>query len=267
MEEIKNFFNNFQNIKIQDSIIIVVFAFVIYKIIAHILYKFENGTNSKLLTSNKGKTYVKFTRNIIRYVFIILVILILLQINGIDVSSILAGVGIFGVIFGLAIQDMLKDVIRGSSILSDEYFSVGDIVKYKDIEGKVLVIGLKTTKICDIKTQNIISIANRNIEQIEVVSKCNYINIPIPYELSVEKAENVVNDIIESIKGNDNVEECTYKSVNELADSYIKYFIEIKCNPIYKLQVKRDANRTILVVFEKHGIAVPYNQIDVHQKN
>lgn len=267
MEEFKKFFDNFQNIKIQDSIIIIILAFIIYKIVSHLLYKFENKTNSKLFASNKGKTYVKLTRNIVRYVFIILVLLILLQINGIDVSSILAGVGIFGVIFGLAIQDWLKDIIRGSSILSDEYFIVGDIVKYKDIEGKVLVIGLKTTKICDIRTQNVISIANRNIEQVEVVSKCNYINIPMPYELPVEKAEEIVNSIIQNIKQNENVEECTYKSVNELSDSYIKYFIEIKCNPANKLQVKRDANRSILVEFEKYGISVPYNQIDVHQKN
>ena len=55
-----------------------------------------------------------------------------------------AGLGILGVIFGLAIQDWLKDIIRGSSILSDNYFAVGDVVKYKDIEGKVLVIEIKT---------------------------------------------------------------------------------------------------------------------------
>ena len=76
----------------------------------------------------------------------------------------LAGVGIVSVIIGLAIQDALKDIIRGFSILSEEYFSVGDVVTYGDITGKVLVLGLKTTKIKDISTENIISIANRNIE-------------------------------------------------------------------------------------------------------
>ena len=192
--------------------------------------------------------------------------MILLQINGVDVSSVLAGVGILGEVFGLAIQDWLKDIIRGSSILADNYFSVGDIVKYKDIEGKVLVIGLKTTKIQDLRTNNIISIANRNIEEVEVVSNVIYVNIPMPYEVNVEEAEKVIDDIILNVKNNEEVEDCKYKGVNELADSYIKYLREVKNNPLYKLQVKRDTLRTVLLVMEKHNIEVPYTQIDIHEK-
>ena len=192
--------------------------------------------------------------------------LIILQINGINVSSVLAGVGILGAIFGLAIQDLLKDIIRGSSILSDNYFSVGDIIKYKDIEGKVLIIGLKTTKIQDLKTNNIISIANRNIEEVELVSNLIYINIPMPYETDIKFAEKTVDNIVKNIKNNDNVDECRYKGVNDLSDSSIKYLIEITCNPIYKLQVRRDALRVIIAQMDKSKISVPYTQIDIHEK-
>ena len=41
-------------------------------------------------------------------------------------------------------QDALKDIIRGSTILTDSYFQVGDVVKYGDIMGKVISIGLST---------------------------------------------------------------------------------------------------------------------------
>ena len=97
------------------------------------------------------------------YVIIVITVLLILQINGINVSSLLAGVGIMGAVIGLAIQDWLKDIIRGTSILSDNYFSVGDIIRYNGIEGKVVVIGLKTTKIQELKTGYIKSIANRKI--------------------------------------------------------------------------------------------------------
>ena len=190
----------------------------------------------------------------------------MLQINGVDVSSVLTGVGILGIILGLAIQDWLKDIIRGSSILSDNYFAVGDVVKYKDIEGKVLVIGLKTTKIQDLKTSNILSIANRNIEEIEVVSNLIYINIPMPYEVSLEMAEKAIKDINEAIMKNNNVDGCRYVGVNDLADSSIKYLIEVKCNPLYKLQVRRDSLRSILDEMAKNEISVPYTQIDIHEK-
>ena len=205
-------------------------------------------------------------RSIIRYIFIIVTVLIILQINGVNVGSVLAGVGILGVVLGLAIQDWLKDIIRGSSILSDNYFSVGDIVKYKNIEGKVLLIGLKTTKIQDLMTSNIVSIANRNIEEIEVVSNFVYVRIPMPYEISIEKAEKAINDIIEMVKQNNNVNECRYLGVTELADSSIQYLIEINCNQQFKLQVKRDALRTILLGLANNKIEVPYKQIDIHEK-
>ena len=63
-----------------------------------------------------------------------------------NVSSLLAGVGILSVIIGLAVQDALKDIIRGFSILSDEYFNIGDIILYKEITGKVITLRFKGYK-------------------------------------------------------------------------------------------------------------------------
>ena len=265
-ENIKNFFNNSWQIQIINSILVILISIIIYKGVVYFLNKSEEKSKSKLFTSNKGKTYIKLLKSIIRYVSIIVTVLIILQANGVNVSSVLAGVGILGVIFGLAIQDWIKDIIRGSSILSDEYFQVGDIVKYNDIEGKVLVIGLKTTKIQDLRTSNIISIANRNIEQIEVVSNFIYVRVPMPYEVSLQKAEKAIDEIKEMIKQNNNVNDCRYIGVTELADSSIQYLLEINCNQQFKLQVKRDALRSILVGLANNKIEVPYTQIDIHNK-
>ena len=206
------------------------------------------------------------TNSIIRYVFIIITVLVLLQINGVDVSSMLAGVGIASVIIGLAVQDALKDIIRGFNILSDNYFAVGDVITYEGFTGKVLVIGLRTTKIQDIATDNVISIANRNIEQIQVVSNSLYINFPMPYELPVDTAEEVIKEIMQDVKKVNDVQEVTYKGVKELADSSIKYLLKVVCIPERRLQVGRDTLGCILRVLEKNNIQVPYNQIDVHQK-
>ena len=260
-EVFKNIFEN----NIVKSLIVIVVSFFIYKFV-HLLVKKATGNDKVKNISKKGKTYMRLTTSILRYIFIIITLLVLLQINGIDVSSLLAGLGIASVIIGLAIQDALKDIIRGFSILSDSYFSVGDVVKYNGIEGKVLVIGIKSTKIQDLATSNIISIANRNIEQIEVVSNKIYINIPMPYEVSLEKAEKAINDILSSVKENKNVESCRYLSVNKLDDSAIQYLIEVCCNPELKLQTKRDTLRTVLEELAKNNIDVPYTQIDIHNK-
>lgn len=266
MDEVKKFFENINHEQIINTAIIIIVSIILYKLISYILKKSEKQEKVKLFTSKKSKTYIKLIRSIIRYGFFAITVLIVLQINGIDVTSVLAGVGILGAIFGLAIQDWLKDVIRGSTILSDNYFAVGDIVKYKEYEGKVVVIGLKTTKIQDIRTGHIISIANRNIEEVQLVSNLVYINIPMPYEVEVKKAEKCIENIIDIIGKNENVNECRYLGVNDLADSSIKYLIEINCLPAFKLQVRRNALKTILEEMEKENISVPYNQIDVHNK-
>ena len=130
MVEFEKILNNVWVMRIISSIIILCLSFVLYKIIIFILDKNSERSRLKIFKTNKGKTYIKLVKSIIRNTFIILTFLLILQANGINVSAVLTGVGILGVIFGLAIQDWLKDIIRGSSILSDSYFSVGDIVKY-----------------------------------------------------------------------------------------------------------------------------------------
>lgn len=261
MNYIEKITQNLNYINIIQSIIITIISIFLYKCFTYLMTKSEKNIKNK-----KSKTYLKLIRSVIRYIFIVVTFLILLQTNGVDVSSLLAGVGIAGAIIGLAVQDWLKDIIRGSTILSDSYFEVGDVVKYKDIEGKVLEVGLKTTKIQDLKTSNIVSVANRNIEVIEKVSNLIYVGIPMPYEVKLSKAEKVIDKIIENVKLNDNVTNCKYKSVSELEDSCVRYLIQIECDQNYKLQVKRDANRSILEILDKNGIQVPYKQIDIHNK-
>lgn len=263
MEEMQVIVNKIIENRFFNSIIIIIISFLIYRFVS---LMFVKGDKKNVVKNSKSKTYIKMLRSILRYVFITITVLIILQINGVNVSSMLAGVGILSVIVGFAVQDVLKDIIKGLDIISDSYFHVGDIIKYKDIEGKVLVIGLKTTKIENIKNLNVVSIANRNIEQVEVVSNSIDILIPMPYELKVEDAEEVIYYILEKVKELENVDSYKYRGVSEFADSSIKYQINIRCKPELRLQTRRDVLRCILTGLEEKGIEIPYNQIDVHQK-
>lgn len=264
MKDYLDFMNKMLHSKIVNSIIVILISFLIYRVIAYFLS--EKNKSLKLFTSNRSKTYLRLIRSMVRYLFIMITILILLQINGINVSSMLAGVGIAGVIFGFAIQDLLKDIIKGLDIISDQYFQVGDIIKYKGMEGKVLAIGLKCTKLKDIRTANVVSISNRNIEEVEVVSDFIDVFIPLPYELKLNKAEEVVLEIVDEVKKLELVNDSEYKGVSKLDDSSINYYLKVYCAPINKLQTNRDTIRTILYVLEKHNISVPYKQIDIHNK-
>ena len=266
MGSLKVAINNFFHMNMVDSVIIIIINLIIYNIIHNLVLKSMKSNSLDKKISNKSRTYLRLITSILRYIFIILTVLILLQINNIDVSSMLAGLGIISVIVGLAVQDALKDIIKGFSLLADEYFAVGDIITIDGITGKVLVLGLKSTKIKDIATNNIITIANRNIERAEIVSHSIYINIPVAYEVPVERAEEVIGIAIEEIKHIKHVDNVIYKGLNKLEDSSLDYLIEIDCMPEKKLQIRRDALKVIVQTLRNNNVEIPYKKIDIYNK-
>ena len=265
MEKINELLNKNWITKLLESILVIGICFVIYSIIDYLVTK--SLEKSKLIFNKKVKTYFKLVKNIIRYIFIILALLIILQINGIDVSSLVASIGVVGIVLAFAVQDALKDIVKGFDILYDAYYSVGDVIKLNGITGKVTSIGLKTTKLEDVNTLNKVSISNRNIEQVEIVSNLVNIDIPLSYTKRVSESENVINKMINKINKLDGIEKAEYRGINEFADSSIKYQIKIFCDPTKKTQIRRDVLRIILITLEENNMEIPFNQIDVHLDN
>ncbi|MBO4692950.1 MAG: mechanosensitive ion channel family protein [Clostridia bacterium] len=250
---------------IVKSVVIIIAALAVYKIVSYILS--ARGRRLKKLEKKSRETYLRLVNSIFKYTLFVICFFALLQVNNVNITSMVAGLGIAGIILGVAVQDALKDIIRGFDIISDNYFKVGDLVEYNGIEGKVLELGLKTTKIRDIKNDNIISIPNRNIDAIGIVSNLIYIDIPMPYETPLSEAEKAVDEICAAACKTDNIKKCVYIGVTELGDSAIKYYIKVVLTDnAKKLQSSRDVRRVILDVMAANKIPVPYTQIDVHTK-
>lgn len=263
MDLIKDIIDNIWVQRAFWSFIVILVSFIIYGIISGIINRREQ-KKSKLLANKKSHTVVRMVKSIARYVLIILDILIILQICGVDISSMLAAAGIASVILAFAIQDALKDIIRGFDIVSDNYYNVGDIVKIGTIEGKVLTVGLKTTKIQDINTNNLVSIANRNIVEAEVLSNMIDIDVPFPYEVSLEKAEKVLQEMVAEIKKQDDITDAEYRKLSNFSESSMDYRIKVFGSPALRPQIRRNSLEAIAKVFAKHKISVPYPHLDIH---
>lgn len=205
-------------------------------------------------------------KSIIVAAVIIVVVLTVLQLLGINVSSMLAGIGIVGIVVGLALQDAMKDVFRGLEIIADSYYDIGDVISFGDNVGQVKSINLRTTKLQDINTMNTVSIANRNIDKVEVLNGYIYLQVPLPYELKVKDAEVVMQEIVKNLTELELTNSATYQGVTNLGTSALVYQVVITCEPINQLQARRDALRTIVTTMESHKLQVPYTQIDVHDK-
>lgn len=265
MDILKNIFENTWVQRGIWSVVVVLFSLLIYHLISRFLANKEK-RNTKILSQKKNKTFIRLLKSVVGYLLGIVTVLMVLQIYGVDVTSMLAGVGIASIIIGFALQDALKDIFRGFDIVTDGYYEIGDIIKFGDNTGQVTSISLRTTKIQDIATGNLVSIANRNIDQVEVVSNAIYLTIPLPYELPVKKAEAALNLAIKSAKKTPEVTSITLMGLNKLSDSSMDYLIEITCDPAIKSRIRRAALHAIVTSLEEQKISIPYPQLDVHTK-
>ena len=265
MDFIEDFIKNVWVQRLFWSIIVVAFNFLIYRIVTRVLTKKEK-RSSKIMSDKKNKTIIRMIKSIVAGALSIITVLMVLEIYGINVTSMLAGVGIASIVIGFALQDSLKDIIRGFVIVSDDYYEIGDVVKFGDNIGPVTSVSLLTTKIQDINTINTDSIANRKIDQVEVDPGYLYIPIPLPYELKVAKAEDIMHEIIDKLRRHTGINSADYQGITKLDSSSLNYQIVITCDPTSKLQIRRAALHTIMTTLEEHKLSVPYEQLDIHTK-
>jgi small-conductance mechanosensitive channel len=93
-------------------------------------------------------TTVKVAAVVVRFAFFIIVGLIALDnIPGVEVTTLIASLGIGGIAVALAVQNILGDLFASLIIVLDRPFSIGDLVKVDDFLGTVEAIGLKTTHV------------------------------------------------------------------------------------------------------------------------
>ncbi len=222
--------------------------------------------SSTVFSTKKRKTYLRMLKSIIVAVTVIIIILVILQALGINVSSMLAGVGIASIVVGFALQDAMKDIFRGLEIVSDNYYDIGDVIKFGDNVGQVESINLRTTKIQDINTMNTVSIANRNIDKVEVLNGYIYLSVPFPLRIKPAAANNIMLEIVKSIQDLPHISSVINQGVANITESSLNYQLQITCEPMNQLQVRRDCLGAIVSNFASHKILLPYAQLDVHQK-
>ncbi len=258
----------FQNKMVYGPILTILIAYLIYNIVKSVLYKIEDPKKYSGYDLKRRKTVVDLITNFIKIFTIVIVLLVILNLFGINTTSIIASLGVASAVIGLAFQDTLKDVIGGINIIMDNYFIVGDIVKYNDFMGEVISFGFKVTKIKNLNNE-VLTVANRNITQIINLSKekaAVLIKVPIAYEEDIDKVEKVIDKILANISKVEYVDSkaVQYLGVDELCDSSVNLLIKFICERDKQWITKREALKIIKKELDNNGVKIPYQQIEVH---
>jgi small-conductance mechanosensitive channel len=194
-----------------------------------------------------------------------LVALLALDNLGINITALVAGLGIGGIAIALAVQTILGDLLASLSITLDKPFTVGDNVVVDDCSGQVEHIGIKSTRIRSVNGEQIImSNADllrsrlRNFGRME--ERRGLMTIGIAYETPREKIEQVAGIIEEVIRTRPGIrfERCHFKELGAYALNFEAVFFVLQPKLDALLEAQHHINLGILRAFESRGIELAY---------
>ena len=224
------------------------------------------------LLDNKTKIdpgVAKFVRSLVRVALWALLIYFIADFLGVPTASFVALLGSIGVTVGLALQGSLSNFAGGLILMFLHPFKTGDYIKtVSDIEGTVVEIGLffTTLRMADNK---IITIPNGNLSAGNII---NYNVLPvrrlsttvgIAYEADTARAIELLTALVKSRKPLVNPEKALVY-VKELGDSSVVLGLHYWVKTDDYWDEAWSINQAIKDVLDQNGIAIPFNQLDVH---
>lgn len=220
--------------------------------------------------NHRLRSVLSITASLLKYVAFIVILCWGLSILGVNVSTIVASVGIIALVVGFSAESLIADVVTGAFMLFENQYNVGDIVEVDGFRGTVTNIGIRTTCITDpgdnvkiVNNSAMKNILNRSDKLSRSISE-----IAVPYATDLEKLEAEIPALMDKI-----YEKRTeifkappkYLGVQELAESSVilKFVVNVDEKDIYS--GARLLNRDLLLGFRSLGVECPFPQVDVHQ--
>lgn len=192
-------------------------------------------------------------------------LLLILSNAGINVSSLLAGLGIGGIAVALALQNILGDIFSSFSILIDKPFRVGDFIKIGSDLGTVEKIGVKTTRLRTLDGQ-ILVVSNRElttarVENFQQIQKRRALfTLGLVYESKkedLEKVPSLVKNIVDS-QNNAEFDRCHFKSYGDFSLNFeISFYATVDSYKEF-LDVVEQVNLKIFDVFKENNLSFAY---------
>ena len=222
---------------------------------------------------SRGKadlTAVSFIYSVTLCTLRIVVIITAMAQLGVDVTALLTALGAATVTVGLALQDTMKNIASGVMIIINKPFKSGDYIEFEGLEGTVQKILITNTYLLTIDNKeviipnsrltanNLINYTAQEMRRLDLVYQ-------ISYSDSIKTAKKVLSEIISA-------DERVFKSPEPLVavsghkDSAIELTLRVWCKTESYWNLYFYLQEQVKLEFDKAGINIPFNQLDVHLK-
>ena len=221
-----------------------------------------------VLASTKDEMLQSFVRSIIYFLLLLIVVIASLSQLGINTSSLVALIGAAGLAIGLSLQNSLQNFAAGVMLLIFKPFKKGDFIETSGISGTVTQMGLVVLELRTGDNKTVL-VPNSNVFSSTITNysanetrRVDFI-FDISYDDDIAQAKEIIREILEK---DDRVlkEPKPVIAVSTLASSSVQIIARPWANTPNYYAVYWQVTENVKIAFDKAGISIPFNQLDVH---
>ncbi len=209
-----------------------------------------------------------FVLSVVRITLVVLLAVSCAGMIGVDVTSFITALGAAGLAVGLALQDSLTNLAGGVFIIVVKPFTINDYIEVGSVSGSVTQIGLVYTTLATADNRKIL-IPNADIAKSKIV---NYTANPerrleleflVGYDADIEKAKRVVYQVVRE-NPLSRLEPEPIIRCGAHKDSAVVIVCKVWVETKDYWDLNFDLYEQVKAAFDREGIRIPYNQLDVH---
>lgn len=210
-------------------------------------------------------TTITFLGFVARLLLWIIVLLLILDNMGVNITGLVTGLGIGGIAVALAVQNILGDLFASLSIVLDKPFVIGDFVVVDSLSGTIEHIGLKTTRIRSLGGEQLVfsnnDLLKSRIRNYKRMSERRIVfSFGVVYQTPLEKMKAIKEIVSDIIKNEENarLDRVHFKEYGDSSLNFeVVYFVNNADYNIY-MDVQEAINLEIFRRFQQEGIEFAY---------
>lgn len=225
----------------------------------------DRAVSRKIKRDPSAATSISLVKFISKALFLTFISLFTLHNLGIQITAMLAGLGVGGIAVALAVQNILGDLFSSLSIVLDKPFVVGDFIVLNDWQGTVEKIGLKTTRLRSLSGEQIIAsnsdlLSSRIRNYKRMHERRVILNFTLSHETTKENILLAVHIVKESIERNPKLrfDRCHFTKITPTAfELEAVYWVTLPDHALH-MDLQQKILIEILTSFRTSGIDMAY---------
>jgi len=254
-------------------ILFFIFKFLIPKLIKRFVSRRMEGeleTEIKKRTDTLSSILV----TIMGVIILTIAILTILPEFGVNITTLIAGIGVGGLAIAFAAQNLVRDFITGFFILFEDQYRVGDVVTVAGITGGVEEVSLRRTILRDLDAK-VHSVPNGKVEVstnlTRKYSRVN-LNISVGYGENLDRVIATINRVCQEMAKDpkwkeDFISTPTVLRIDNLGDSGIDIKILGDTKPARQWDIMGELRLRLKNTFDSEGIEIPWPHTKVYFGN